>query len=81
MVEEIVRILDETLQLGDRKSSFNKETLLLGSLPEFDSMTVVTILTLMEERFGFSIEDDEISADIFESVGSLTAYAEAKLAE
>jgi acyl carrier protein len=34
-------------------------------------MAIVTILTAMEEYFGFSVENDEISADKFETIGSL----------
>ena len=54
---------------------------LLGALPELDSMAVVGIITAMEETFGFSIDDDEISADSFETFGSLIAFVERKLNE
>ena len=52
---------------------------LLGAIPEFDSMAVVSILTALEEKFGFFVEDDEIDAEIFETVSSLVVFVEQKL--
>jgi acyl carrier protein len=49
-------------------------------LPEFDSMAVVTVVTMLEDQFGISVADDELSADVFESVGSLCRFLEGKLA-
>lgn len=76
---EVLAALDEVLSLRGRSASFDATTRLMGSLPEFDSMAVVSLITALEERFGFSVEDDEISGDIFETVGSLSAYVSAKL--
>lgn len=55
------------------------DTTLLGAIPEFDSMAVVTIITALEDQFGFTVDDDEIDASIFETVGSLVAFVEGKL--
>ena len=44
-------------------------------------MAVVGIITALEEQFGFSIYDDEISAENFETVGSLVDFVERKLDE
>ena len=79
-IEEVKRVLDQTLRLGERAKSFNAETALFGSIPEFDSMAVVGVITAIEERFGIVVEDDEISASVFETVGSLTKFIEGKLA-
>jgi acyl carrier protein len=80
MLEDVRLVLAETLQLGDRAAELDRSTLLLGNLPELDSMIIATLLAAIEERFGITIEDDEISAETFESVGSLCNYIEAKLA-
>ena len=79
MLEQVRSVLTEALQLGDRADNFTDSTPLLGSIPEFDSMAVVTVLTMLEERFDLVIEDDEISADIFETVGTLRAFVEQKV--
>lgn len=72
-------LLSQTLQLGPRADSLTLDSPLLGAMPELDSMAVVTILTAMEDHFGFSVDDDEISADTFETLGTLTAFVEQKL--
>ena len=54
-------------------------THLIGAIPEFDSMAVVSVITALEERFGIAVEDDEITAEVFQTVGSLTQFVEGKL--
>jgi acyl carrier protein len=51
---------------------------LFGELPEFDSMAVVNVVTALEERFGIVVEDDEISAETFETVGALARFVDSK---
>ena len=75
----VAAILDQVLSLKGRSAHFTPSTTLLGSLPELDSMAVVQILTGLEEHFGFTVADDEISADTFVTLGSLTAFVEQKL--
>jgi acyl carrier protein len=77
-LDDIKRILGTTLQIGDRANSFTQATPLLGDIPEMDSMAVVTVLTAIEEHYGIVIEDDEISAEVFATVGTLTAFVAAK---
>jgi acyl carrier protein len=52
---------------------------LLGAIPELDSMAVVNILTSLEEHFGFVVEDDEINADTFSTLGALVKFVDQKL--
>ena len=78
-LNEVKTVLAQSLQLGARADSLTADSPLLGALPELDSMAVVMILTTMEEHFGFTVEDDEISADTFATLGTLTAFAEQKL--
>ena len=79
-LNEVKKVLAQSLQLGARADTLNADSPLLGALPELDSMAVVMILTTMEEHFGFTVDDDEISADTFATLGTLTAFAEQKLA-
>lgn len=78
--QEVRNILAQSLQLGARADGLTADSPLLGAIPELDSMAVVMILTAMEEHFGFSVDDDEISADTFQTLGTLTAFVEQKLA-
>ena len=77
--QEVITTLDEALSLQGRGTQFNRETPLLGSLPEFDSMAVITVITSLEERFDITVEDDELNAEVFETVGSLLRFVESKL--
>lgn len=79
-IDDVKRILKDVLQLGPRADGFGQNTVLLGSIPEFDSYAVVTVVTALEEGFGFVVEDDEIDADTFATIGSLTAFVDRKLA-
>ena len=72
-------LVGEVLQIGDRASALMPDAELLGTIPEFDSMAVVSVLTAIEEHFGIFIEDDEITAETFLSLGALTSYVELKL--
>lgn len=80
-VEEVKNILSDVLSLGERKNSLGEDSVLLGSIPELDSMAVVNVITALEEHFGITVDDDEISARTFETLGSLSHFVEQKLAE
>ena len=77
--KEVLSLLDEILGLHGRAAAFTLDTPLLGAIPELDSMAVVALITGFEERFGFTIDDDEIEGAIFATLGSLLAFIDAKL--
>ena len=78
-IEDIQQVLRDVLQLGDRADTLTANSPLIGSIPEFDSMAVVTVITMLEERFGIIVDDDEISADTFETLGTMLDFVNAKL--
>lgn len=78
-VDAVRNILGEVLQLGSRAQLLQLDTALLGNIPEFDSMAVIHLITAMEEYFGFAVDDDEINADVFATVSSLTEFVDHKL--
>lgn len=71
-------ILRDTLQLGPRADALTEHSRLLGAIPEFDSMAVVAVITMLEEEFGITIGDDEVSAENFETLGALAALVAGK---
>lgn len=79
VLPDILNVLDEVLSLGGRSRQFNRGTPLLGAIPELDSMAVVNLIGGLEERFGITVEDDDIDGDTFATVGSLTDFVSAKL--
>lgn len=76
--EEVLEILDEVLGLDGRARTFSDDVPLLGALPELDSMAVVAVINLLEERFGFTVDDDEIDGSTFATVGSLCRFVQDK---
>lgn len=78
LAESLKRILAAQLGPSYAPESFNDDTLLLGAIPELDSMAVVGILTAVEEELGVTVDDDEISAEIFASFGSLADFLRAR---
>ncbi len=79
LLDEVVAILMDSLGIGANSVKFTEETPLLGSIPEFDSMAVVTVITALEETYGFFVEDDEINAETFETIGSLCKFVQDKI--
>ncbi len=75
----VKEVLRDALDLGDRVDDFDAQTTLFEGLIEFDSMAIVTVLVALEDRFEIDIEDDEIGAETFETLGSLTLFIEGKL--
>lgn len=79
LTKEIIGVLADVLSLGDAGAGFDRATPLLGAVAELDSMTVVALITTLEERFGIMLDDDDIDGATFASVGSLVDFVEKKL--
>lgn len=78
---DVLQILDSVLSLQGRAAGWQRNAPLLGALPELDSMAVLGIITTLEEHFAFIIHDDELDSSVFATLGSLTDFVTAKLAE
>ena len=76
---DIIQIINDVLMLAGQTTEFDSDTGLLGSIPEFDSIAVVSLVTALEEEFGCAFDDDELNADVFATIGSLTKVVEQKL--
>ena len=73
-INKMIELLSDTLSLS--ADDLSADTQLIGNLPEFDSMAIVSILMQIEEDFGIEIPDDELSGEVFETVQSLTEFVE-----
>ncbi|UJP01944.1 MAG: phosphopantetheine-binding protein [Nitrosomonas sp.] len=78
---EIKKILADTLGLDKRIDAIESDTILLGNIPELDSVAVVTIILALEKKFSIAIKDDEISAKTFATLGTLVGFVEQKIAD
>lgn len=72
--DSLRQILSAQLGAAYPPHSFKDDTPLLGSIAELDSMAVVGILAAIEESSGIAIPDDEVSADVFETFGTLVEF-------
>jgi acyl carrier protein len=75
---QVIDCVTSALALAPGAEPLTEHTELLGNLPEFDSQSVITILTAIEDEFEFIIEDDEVDASLFESIGSLINFVVGK---
>ena len=71
--EDVKAVLVSVLGIEDRAASIDVDTQLLGNLPELDSMAVLELVAAFEQRFGVTIDDDDVTAEAFDTLGSLTA--------
>ncbi|RSM73234.1 acyl carrier protein [Actinoplanes sp. ATCC 53533] len=78
LLDEVKVVLVDTLGIADRAASIDATTELLGSLPELDSMAVLELVAALEQRFAIAVDDDDVTAEVFETLGSLTAFVAAK---
>ena len=76
-LDEVKNLIAETLGIEDRAASMDASTPLLGELPELDSLAVVEIAAGIEDRFHFQVDDTNFTADVFETLGSLTSFVDA----
>ena len=79
MLEQVRTVLVETLRVDSASARWSADSPLLGSVPELDSMAVINVITALEDRFGIHIEDDEVSGDLFATLGTLASFVEEKV--
>ena len=72
----VKEVLVETLELHDRADELDASTPLMGALPELDSMAVLELIAALEQRFGITVAEEDVTAETFETLGSLTAFVE-----
>jgi len=79
-VEFVKDLLRYQLQLGDAADRLSPDSQLVESIAGFDSMSVVALLTAIEEQLGIEIDDEEVSGELFATLGSLSAFVAEKMA-
>ena len=76
-LDEVKDVVVETLGIADRADQIGPTTPLLGTLPELDSMAVLELILALEQRFGITVEDEDVTAEAFETLERLTALVDA----
>lgn len=80
VADQVKSVLGQVLKLEDKARHFDENTGLFGTIAELDSRAVVTLVATLEDKFAITVADDEITAEVFETVGSLTEFIQRKLA-
>jgi acyl carrier protein len=75
-VADVRAVVVETLAIEDR--AFDADTK-LTSIPELDSLAIMELVVEFERRFDITFEDEDVTAEVFESIGSLAAFLDAKV--
>ena len=73
-IAEVKAAVVETLGIEDRADTLDATTPLLGALPELDSLAVLELIVELERRFGIRVEGDDVTADAFATLASLTEF-------
>ena len=79
VTQEVIQLLDGILNWHGRGAAFTRDTALLGVMPDLDSMAVLSLIVGLGDRFGIAIDDDDLHGDIFQNIGSLVDFVDAKL--
>ncbi len=78
-IADVKAVVVEMLGVQERADALDAATPLFGSLPELDSMAVLELIVELERRFGITVEDEDVSADAFETIESLAEFVNARL--
>lgn len=79
-LDAVRSVLIEALELQQSPEDLQRGTALFGALPELDSFGVIALVGALEDRFDFTIDDEEFGAELFETLGGLSDFVDAKLA-
>ena len=74
ILNQVCVVLEHSLGLPSLTLDRNPAAILLGNIPELDSMAIVSVLTSLENHFGFIIYDDELNADVLATLGNLVDF-------
>jgi acyl carrier protein len=77
-IEAVRAILRDRLALTDDRP-LAEETGLLGAGIGLDSFEVLQLVAALEERFGLTIDDDDLLPEHFRTVGTLVHFLETRL--
>lgn len=77
-LDQVRRIVVETLGIQGRAATLTPETELLDSMPELDSMAVVDLLVRLENHFDIRIDDSAVSGEVFGTLGSLVGFVDSE---
>jgi acyl carrier protein len=70
----IKRVLRERLEIDLDRVTGRNGGALAGSGLGLDSIEALSLAVALEEEFGFNIDDEDLTAELFHSVGTIADY-------
>lgn len=77
IIDRVRKLVSQSVGGEYRDMPIPDGTKLIGNL--LDSMAVNSLIVALEENFGFAFEDEDLSAEAFETVESLAALVARKV--
>lgn len=77
----VKRLIVKALDLQVKPEEIPDDEAIFGGGLGLDSIATLEIVFAMEDEFGLEVEDDELQADLFDSVEALSKYVKRKLLE
>ena len=78
-IETIRQIFRDEFQVDADPENFPASTKLFGGAPWFDSTAVITLITALEDQYGMEFDDDDITAEVFDTLQSLADFVASKI--
>ncbi|MGE2731076.1 acyl carrier protein [Mycolicibacterium vaccae] len=75
-LERVIEIIVTTLGIQDRTDTLDASTPLFNSMPELHSMAVVSLAVALEREFDLEIDDEDLTGEVFETIGTLADFVE-----
>ena len=76
--KQIKCLIVVSLGLDVNPAEISDDETLFGGGMDLDSMATLEIVAAIEEEFGITVEDDELIAELFDSVDALAEYVATK---
>lgn len=77
IITEVKEVIGSAVKIGVSPENMPDEFRLAGD--SLDSMAVTSLVLGLEEHFGFTFDDEDLSAEAFETVATLSQLVERKL--
>lgn len=79
ILDRVLRLLRERLGVGDDGQPLGEDAGLLGHGIGLDSVEVLQLVAHIEEEFGLTIDDEDLDAEHFRTVGTVISFVQERL--
>ncbi len=79
VMEHVIDAIVNTVGGDVEREQLTEDFKLIGNI--LDSMAVTNLILTLEDHFGFVFNDDELSAEAFETIKTLTELVRSKLVD